>query len=204
MLWVLPVLWVLPLSRVLPGLWVPLGQWVLPGRWVLWVLPALWVLAGWWVFAGRWVQWVLWVLPALWVLAGQWGQRLLPGRRVLPTLPHLVATDADAEVVEVLEALGSETGAAGEGGAGGQRREVVVQDMARQLQGEAAVVVAEGAELGGTRGRLGTATGWCHPAGVRYCHLPRARYCHPPAMARRAGVTTLGTAGDRHHPSRVR
>lgn len=67
----------------------------------------------------------------------------------LPPRPHLVAAEADVEVVEILEALGGEAGATGKGRAGGQRREVVVQDLAWQCQGEAAVVVAEGAELGG-------------------------------------------------------
>lgn len=70
----------------------------------------------------------------------------------LPPRPHLVAAEADVEVVEILEALGGEAGATGKGRAGGQRREVVVQDLAWQCQGEAAVVVAEGAELGGAGG----------------------------------------------------
>lgn len=108
--------------------------------------------------------------PALGQQAGRQRCRccLHCGQRCLPPRPHLVAAEADVEVVEILEALGGEAGAAGKGRAGGQCREVVVQDLAWQRQGEAAVVVAEGAELGGgRRWQSGTARGWCHPAGDR-------------------------------------
>jgi len=164
-------------------------------------------------------------------VAGAAAWRVLPARWVLPrggccraVGAHLVAAEADVEVVEVLEALGGEAGAAGEGGAGSQRREVVVQDAARQRQVEAAVVVAEGAELRGGRWQSGTAGGWHRPSGAarvgsvthgrsRWCHPP----CHPPRMARGPwcqllgdsithlhSVTHQGWLGGWCHPSRVR